>query len=196
LASSFTGDDVAKILMAQFDDFEHAERVREDLLRMGLAGTDIETFMLNAPGQHDRYPIGGDKYADEEAQTGDQGAAAGATMGGAAGLAAGLAALPVVGPLAAGVGVAIGAYAGSLAGAVSEMGDEPGVPKVAAVRERPAGVRVAVRADPPENRSRIIEVFDRHGAKSIEEADGEWRDGTWADFDPISVPHWVRAPQL
>jgi hypothetical protein len=182
---------VAQILVGQFDDFDHANAAREALLRMGVESSDMETFMLNPPGQHDRYPVGGDQDADKEAATGQQGAAAGATMGAAAGLAAGVAALPLVGPLAAGVGLAVGAYTGSLAGAVNEMGEKS---EESTVRERPAGVRLAVRIDRPENRSRVIEVFDRHGAKSIEEAEGEWRDGSWVDFDPVSTPHWVRQP--
>ena len=183
---------MSHILSGQFDDFEHAELAREELLSSGIASNSMETFMLNAPGQHDRFPVGGDQDADPEAQGGETGAATGAVLGAAAGAAAAVAAVPLVGPLAAGVGLAVGAYTGSLAGAVNTMGDDA----TDNVPDRPAGVRLVVHDPASALRARIIEIFDRHGAKSIEEADGTWRDGSWADFDPVSVPRWVRRPQL
>lgn len=183
--------EMAHILSGQFDDFDHAGLAREDLLLMGLASNDTETFALNAPGQHDRFPIGGDEKVDEDAQGGETGAASGATLGGAAGLAAGIAAIPLVGPLAVGVGIAVGAYTGSLAGAVNEMGDRPRVTEIA---QRPAGVRLVVNVPKSIGAAQIVDTFRRHGAKSIEEAEGTWRDGSWADFDPVSEPRWVQAP--
>ena len=112
------------ILSGQFDDFERAEMVASDLRLLGFGGDDIEQFALNAPGQHDRHPLGGDEDADRQARDGDEGAVAGAAMGGAAGLALGAVAIPVVGPLAAAAGLAVGAYTGSLAGAVNTMGED------------------------------------------------------------------------
>lgn len=184
------------ILSGQFDDFERAELVASDLRLLGFGGDDIEQFALNAPGQHDRHPVGGDESADPEARDGDEGAVAGAAMGGATGLALGAlgaVAIPVVGPLAAAAGLAIGAYTGSLAGAVNNMGDDEGQARPENT-PRPAGVRVVVKAPTSLHRTRALETFARHHARSVEEAEGTWRDGSWVDFDPVSVPHWVVAP--
>ena len=181
------------ILSAQFDDFERAEMVASDLRLLGFGADDIEQFALNAPGQHDRHALGGDEDEDTGARHGDDGAVAGAALGGAAGLALGAAAIPVVGPLAAAAGLAVGAYTGSLAGAVNTMGedgdrDRPGL------TPRPAGVRVAVNAPTSLHRTRVLETFARHHARSVEEAAGTWRNGSWVDFDPVSVPRWVVPP--
>jgi hypothetical protein len=48
------------ILSRQFDDFERAGMVVEELRLLGFADDGIEKFALNAPGQRDRYPIGSD----------------------------------------------------------------------------------------------------------------------------------------
>ena len=178
------------ILCAQFDDLESAARVATDLRTAGLGDGDVEQFVLNAPGQHDRYPVGGDEDADAGASEGDEGAAAGASLGGVAGLVLGAAAIPVAGPLAAAAGLAAGAYTGSLAGAVNAMGESGDeVPS-----QRPAGVRVAVHVSDPALRGAVLHAFGRQQARSIEEARGNWRNGSWQDFDPLSTPHWIVPP--
>lgn len=181
------------ILSGQFDDFERAEMVASDLRSLGIADDEIEMFALNAPGQHDRFPVGGDEDADRQAEQGDEGAMGGAALGGAAGLALGAAAIPVVGPLAAAAGIAVGAYTGSLAGAVTTMGDQAEGPAQPPT-PRPAGVRVAVNVPGDANRASVVDTFNRHHARSIEEAEGTWRNGSWVDFDPVSVPRWVLPP--
>ncbi|MEO8756036.1 MAG: hypothetical protein ABI624_25535, partial [Casimicrobiaceae bacterium] len=176
----------------QFDDFETAGTVVEELLAQGLADEDMETYALNAPGQHARFPMGGDEDADRSATGGGNGAVAGAALGGAAGLALGAAAIPVVGPIAVAAGLAVGAYAGSFAGAVNAMGE---LSPRNEIPLRPAGVRVVAHVPTDEKRDRVIAAFRRHDARSIEEADGLWRDGTWVDFDPVSVPSWLEPPR-
>jgi hypothetical protein len=185
---------VTTILLAQFDTLERAEAVTADLRQLGFAGDELEQFVLNAPGQHDRHPLGGDQDADRAARDGDEGAVAGAALGGAAGLALGAVAIPVVGPLAAAAGLAVGAYTGSLAGAVNTMGDDDAPTSRPAAQPRPAGVRVAVQVATPLYRAQVLEAFARHDARSVEEAQGTWRNGGWADFDPVSVPQWVVPP--
>jgi len=180
---------MARILLAQFDDFASAEAAAAELEASGVAQSDIETFALNAPGQHDRFPIGGDQDEDRGARKGDDGAVTGAAVGSAAGLAIGAAATPLVGPLGVAAGAAIGAYTGSLAGAVNRMGEEP----VVAIPARPAGVRLAVRVPDGAREAAIVAAFRRHDVRSIEEGEGTWRNG-WSDFDPVSVPHWIEAP--
>lgn len=182
---------MAQILVGQFDDFDAAETAARELRSLGVAQGDMEIFALNAPGQHDRYPVGGDEDADRGARKGDQGAVAGAAIGGAAGLALGAAAIPVVGPIAAAAGLAVGAYTGALHGAVNTMGDTPAQADPPA---RPAGVRVAANVLSPSHREHVLAAFRRNGSRSIEEADGTWRDASWTDFDPVSLPRWVDPP--
>lgn len=181
---------MAHILLAQYDDFESAEAAAADLRALRIDDGDIEIFALNAPGQHDRFPIGGDQDEDRGARKGDEGAVSGAALGSAAGIALGAAALPVAGPLAVAAGAAIGAYTGSLAGAVNRMGEQSPAVEIPA---RPAGVRVAVNVAGTASETQIVAAFRRHEVRSIERGEGTWSDG-WSDFDPVSVPHWIEAP--
>ena len=70
-----------------------------------------------------------------------------------------------------------------------------GIAGLALAVERPAGVRVAVRVPAAQLQGRVLGVFNRHAARSIEEARGTWQEGQWRDFDPVSVPHWIMPPQ-
>jgi len=54
---------MAQILVAQFDDFDSAHAAANELRSLGMSQGDMEIFALNAPGQHDRTPIGGDQGA-------------------------------------------------------------------------------------------------------------------------------------
>lgn len=186
---------MAEILIGQFDERASADAAAVELRATGVASSDLEVFMLSAPGQHDSNPegIGGDRPADPEATKGHTGAIAGAAVGGTAGLAVAAAAVPVAGPLALAAGAAIGAYAGSLAGAMTAMGDpsKSHTPPI-----RPAGMRVAVRIGNAAQRALAQQVFARRGARSIEEASGSWQSGRWFDFDPKSIPRWVLPPPV
>ena len=185
---------MTQILSGQFDDFERADLLVTELESLGVNPENIQKFVLNAPGQHDRYPIGGDEDADPIARGGETGAATGAVLGGAGGIALGAAAIPVVGPASVVAGLANGAYTGSLAGALNIMGKHPG-PEEAPTRPRPAGVRVVVRVPTLGKRALVLDALLRHHARSVEEAEGTWRNGAWADFDPVSIPRWVVPPQ-
>ncbi len=80
---------MANIVAALFDDFETAEAALHALQDAGFPSADTSTFFLNAEGQHARFPIGGDQFADPGAKGAGKGAIAGAAIGGAAGLALG-----------------------------------------------------------------------------------------------------------
>ena len=184
---------MAHIVAAEFKKFAEAEAAVTALREQGFASSQVTTFYLNAPGQHATFPIGGDRYTDPQAASGGSGALKGAALGSAAGLALGVAAAPVIGAVAAVGGIAAGAYAGSLAGAVGSLGKDP--PAAQPPAERPAGVVVAAHVPSPAERERATSIFWRHRAHSIELAEGEWKDGTWQDFDPVSTPHWRKAPR-
>jgi hypothetical protein len=180
---------MASILSGQCDDFEAARAVVDELLKLGMLDADLETFALNAPGQHARFPIGGDEDADRSAQGGESGAPKGAALGGAAGLALGTAAIPAIGPIAAAAGLPWAAPA--FAGAVKTMGNAPpmprfrsGPPACGSSRTCPQG-NIGNACSP---RSSAADV------RSIEEAEGTWRDASWFDFGPVSVPRWIKPP--
>jgi hypothetical protein len=43
---------------------------------------------------------------------------------------------------------------------------------------------IAVNVDRPEAEARALAVLRSQGASEIGRAEGEWRDGSWRDFDP------------
>ena len=180
------------IVAAEFDDFKVVAAALSSLSAAGFAPTDVDTYFLNAAGQHARFPIGGDQDEDPEAHGAEKGALAGAAIGGAAGVALGLLAAPLAGGAAAAGAIAAGVYAGSLAGAVHSLGK--GHEAVHPAVSRPAGVVLAVHAPTRLEQERVMAIFRRHGAKAIEEAQGVWKNGAWQDFDPVSIPSWRKAP--
>ena len=175
-----------QIVAGIFDDEGTATAAARKLRGAGFDALDLDQFAVNPPGRHHGLPLGGDEVADDKAEGGDKAAVKGAAIGTAVGAVAGLAAAPLVGPAAVAGGAAAGAYAGSLAGAVQKMGDDRPAPM-----PRPAGVMVAVNAGTPEDCEVAIDVLRERGAKMIERAQGEWRGGKWADFDPVRVPDVV-----
>ncbi|MEO6566881.1 MAG: hypothetical protein ABIO63_12730 [Casimicrobiaceae bacterium] len=182
------------ILIGQFDDFATADAAIADLHAAGIDDGAIEQFHLNAPGQHDQYPIGGDEDADRNARAGDEGAFSGAAIGAAAGLAAGIVALPIAGPFAAAAGLAVGAYTGSLAGAVNNMGSEDGPGLQSTTPMRSAGVQVAVGVADGEVDT-IEGILRKHAARSIERSTGKLQGSHMANFDPVSTPQWIMPPR-
>ena len=188
---------MANIIAARFETQVAADRAIDALKASGCASGDITSFYLNPQGQHSTYPIGGDAHHDEGAKHAGKTAAAGATVGGVAGLAIGTAAAMAAEPgftaVAAVAGAGVGAYVGSLAGAMS--GTESGDPSKASVEEpveREAGIMVAVRVADASREDGVIRTLRGQGAEGLERATGEWRDGTWADFDPRRSPQPIR----
>jgi hypothetical protein len=155
------------------------------LMAPEVGPADICIFHNNPPGQHDAFAAGGDAGEDPGA-TGADTSAASTAVG--AGLAAGaLGALG--GPVVALAAAATGAYMGSLAGAMGGLGDKAGRPLAPA--PRPGGVMLSVRIATPRIEKRVIATLRAQGAADIEQAQGEWRDGDWADFDPVAAPRLV-----
>ena len=188
------------IISGSFQQQDHAQQAIAELQRAGFAADQTTTFFVNPPGQHDRYPIGGDKDESPGTEDAKGGSAAGAAVGGAVGVAVGLATLPVLGPGAAVAGAGIGAYAGSLYGALGKLDDaktadaERAAPAPAAPSEPPprkSGVLVAVAAPTAEQQNTAIRVLRAQGALDLERAEGTLVAGEWVDFDPVRPPQLI-----
>ena len=177
---------MAHIVAGLFEDQVAAERAIDALRGRGVVDDDITSFVVNPPGMHHGLPLGGDEPADNEARGGERGAITGAGIGGAVGVAAGLVAAPLVGPVGIAAGIGAGAFVGALAGAASSMGDDAKNQPTA----RPGGVMVAVntaRSLPDD----VATILQTSGAKLVEQAEGQWQNGHWLDFDPVSTPRNV-----
>jgi hypothetical protein len=188
---------MARIIAGRFHTQAQADAALGALGAAGFAAEDRSSFYLSAPGQHDLQPMGGDtEHHSEGTKHAGKTAVAGGAIGGVAGLALGTAAAAAMEPgftaVAAAAGAGVGAYAGALAGGVS--GSRQSDPRKATPEEpveRKAGIMVAVRADGDGSEDRAIQTLRAHGALEIERAEGEWRDGSWSDFDPLRTPRLV-----
>jgi phage tail tape-measure protein len=148
---------------------------------------DISIFHNNPPGQHGAPAMGGDEDEDPSAAGAGKSSATTAVSAGLAAGAIGALGGPVVAMAAAGVG----AYSGSLVGAMAGLenqDDKPHPPE-----HRPGGIMLSVRIAEPANEERVIATLRAEGAADIERAQGEWRDGDWADFDPVAAPRLVES---
>jgi hypothetical protein len=175
------------IVAGIFETEAAADRAAGELRRAGFEAADLDRFVVNPPGRHHQLPMGGDEDADPEAKGGAGGALTGAAIGSAIGVVAGLAATPLVGPAAIAGGLATGAYVGSMAGAVNTMGENSGDGPTL----RPAGVMVAVNTEFNEDEEVAVDLMRVSGARMIERAVGDWRNGRWTDFDPVRPPQVV-----
>ena len=191
---------MAEIIAARFDTQAQAESALGALRAVGVAGPDSTIFFLNPPGQHSEYPIGGDAHHDEGTKHAGGKAKAVAAIGSAAGLALGTAtgaALGEPGFTAAGAiaGAGLGGYVGALAGGLT--GSRGGRLENASVEEpveRRGGMMVAVRLGGGIVESEVLRVLRSQGALAIERAEGEWRDGSWVDFDARRPAQYIDAP--
>lgn len=183
---------MSRIVAGVFDDNAAADGAIAELQRAGYVRTDIDRFVVNPPGRHDRLPFGGDQDADPGSVGGETGALSGAAVGGALGAAAGLAVMSLLGPIGLIGGIAAGAYAGSLAGAMRSLG-EPVERGLTSNTVRQAGVMVAVNARTPADEQTTARALRDAGARTIEWDEGTWRNGHWADFDPVAQPRRIES---
>jgi hypothetical protein len=175
---------MTQIVAGVFDDEQSATATAHELRKAGFDAAKLDQFALNPPGRHGALPLGGDEDADASAKGAEKGTLRGAGIGSAIGAVAGLAATPLVGPIAIAAGAATGAYAGSITGTMNRLGDNDEQTH----EPRPAGVMVAVNAASTEDEEVAIDLLRGGGARLIERAQGAWRDGKWADFDPVRPP--------
>ncbi len=181
------------IIAGRFDSFAKAETTAGRLRAQGVAQEDLSVFYVNPPGQHATYPIGGDTAVDAGARRSGVGAITGVLLGATAGAALGaalvtiLAVSPPVSLFVLVFAVGLGAYVGSLVGALAltrggRAEGRGGRPPV-----RNAGVLLAAHVEPA-NAGLVCDLLRKGGAHDIERAQGHWREGRWADFDPLAPP--------
>jgi hypothetical protein len=185
------------IIAGRFDVDAQVKRVIATLRAQDFTAEAIDTFFVNPPGQHDATSIGGDHDESAGATRADTTAMEGGGIGSAVGAAAGLAATPFLGPIAVAAGAGVGAYIGSLGGALEGM-NSAGVhdDDKFVSRTRKGGLIVAVAVANTNDEQRAIAVLRGSGGKDVERAEGLWRNGTWADFDPLVVPREVSETAL
>ena len=163
--------------------FDHKRRADEAVSRLDkwVKSSDIFVFHNNAPGQHGRFPTGGDESVDRDAKGAGKHSATVAVVSGVAAGALAAMADPEYTLAAA----AAGAYAGSLAGALQGLG---GNEDSNSHQYRRSGVIVAVKVENPEQEQSIVNVLTEAQAVDIEATEGTWRNGSWIDFNPLTPP--------
>ena len=194
---------MATIIAARVQTQQRADELMAQLASRGVAADDMQAFYVNPPGQHGTFPIGGDMNADTGTEESNMGQASGVAAGAAAGLAAGAiagAAIPPLAPIIAVAMAGVGAHVGGMAGALASTrtGDEEkqetetSIPDADAINMRRGGMTLAVRVD-PQNEATVIDLLAAAAVEDLERAQGEWRDGEWADFDPLDPPNKIEA---
>ena len=181
------------IITGNFEEQALARKAASDLEGAGFSADQISVFYVGPPGQHDRYPVGGDRDESPGTEHVAAGSAAGAAVGGVVGLAVGLATLPLLGPGAVVAGAGAGAYVGSLYGAMGTTEDHnnpetPAEREVLEHSERPrtSGVLVAVTASASAQQDTAIGILRAHGATDIERTEGTVVGGNWTGFNPLT----------
>lgn len=184
------------IIAGRLQQQSEVEDTVEELQRAGFAREHISAFYVNPPGQHDAYPIGGDRLDSPGAKEAGKGVAAGA----AAGAAIGAATAPFLGPVGPITGGLVGAHLGGTVGSLSQMKEkgEPGEHAEDAQNAQPprhAGMLVAVAVTDDEQEQRAIDVLRSCGAAEIERAQGTIANGDWNDFNPLATPELIQNVQ-
>lgn len=180
------------IITGSFEEQARAERAMSNLAAAGFPYDQMTTFYVNPPGQHDLFPVGGDRDESPGTESAAGTSASGAVVGGVVGVAVGIATLPLLGPGAAVAGAGAGAYVGSLYGALGGTDDKNNPETPAEHRElarsdqpRTSGVLVGVTASAPALQADAVRILREQGATDIEHTEGTIIAGNWNDFDPL-----------
>jgi predicted lipid-binding transport protein (Tim44 family) len=178
---------MSRIVAGRFDRSIDADATLADLQRAGFRSGEYESFYVPPPGQHGSHPVGGDAHSDAGSKKAGRGAVLGAIAGAIAGLALGVLATANFGLAGLLIGAALGAYIGSFAGTIFKL---QGARRRESTPEHPVepagGQMIAVNVDRKEMEPRAVDILRRHGARDLGRTQGEWRNGSWRDFDPRS----------
>lgn len=183
------------IIAGRFEQQDSATQALEEFAQAGFARDRLASFYVNPRGQHDTYPIGGDRDTSPGAKESDTGIALGAAAGGAVGVAA-TALLGPVGPIAGGL---VGAHIGGLVGSMSKMKEKGEISDNEEESEnaepiRHSGMMVAAAVDDHEQEARAVNLLRVLGAAEIERATGTIANGDWQDFNPVEPPSLISPP--
>ena len=176
---------MARIVCGRFDRSIDADAALGALAKEGFTDKDIDSFYVGPAGQHDKNPWGGDSWSGAGARQSGAAGVIGAVIGAIVGAAAGWVVSGEYGMVAVFLAAGLGAYIGSFAGAMARA--RGGRKREASVEHpvEPRGGRlVAVNVDREGMERRAVDVLRRHNARDVGRAEGEWRDGSWRDFDP------------
>ena len=184
------------IVAGRFQTFEKADEAAHHLIDDGFLKDDVNVFYVNPPGQHATYPTGGDVATDRSMHPATySGIGMGTLVGAIIGAAIGYGAMNVLelNLLALLIMAAVGAYLGSLIGTMIKAktaGEDPALPVSDEMVQEPvreSGVLLAVHVT--EQSQHLAEDDLREsGAREVEHASGNWTNGKWADFNPVSAP--------
>ena len=177
---------MSRIVCGRFDRTLDCDAAIQALRRAGFQPAEIDTFYVSPPGQNQLNPTGGDApHSSEGSRHAGRGAAIGAGLGLVAGVLIGAVGAIDLGPPTLWLGGGLGALVGSFAGAMTSL---RGGRRSQATREHPVegrgGRMVAVNVDRGGTEQSAMEVLRQHGARDFGRTNGEWRDGSWQDFDP------------
>ena len=186
---------MSTIIAGRFDTQAAAEQALEALRSVGFQRDEIETFYVSPPGNHETLPTEPSGAVKKGTEGAGRNALIGAALGGAAGLAIGATAGAAASAIAIGAaigGAGVGAYTSSLGGALKGAGDPEGEElSHEELHEHPGGMMVAARVDREGTAEQALRVLREAGARDIERANGEWRDGSWQDFDPAKSANLI-----
>jgi hypothetical protein len=178
---------MSRIVAGRFDRSNDADATLAELQRAGFRSGEYESFYVPPPGQHGSFPIGGDAHSDAGSKKAGWGAVLGALIGAVAGLALGALVAASFGLVGLALGAGLGAYIGSFAGGMSGLrGAAPAESTPEHPVESAGGRMIAVNVDRVEMEPRAVDILRRHGARDLGRTQGEWRNGSWRDFDPRS----------
>ncbi|WP_050478933.1 hypothetical protein [Herbaspirillum rhizosphaerae] len=183
---------MSSIIVGRFQLQDETEYAVDELVQAGYPRDAITTFYLNPAGQHDLYPVGGDRDKSPGAKDTDAGVAAGAATGAIVGATVGSATAPVTGPVGPALGGLVGAHVGSLVGSLNATDDtDRGLRHTQEVEVRKAGMRVAVEVEDTPQENQAIALLHSLKAADIERSEGHIDHGDWDDFDPLTPPRYV-----
>jgi hypothetical protein len=175
---------MSRIVAGRFDRTLDADAALERLKRDGFTRQEVDAFYVSPPGQNAMTPVGGDApHSSEGSRKAGVGAAIGIAVGAVAGFLVGLI-VQQGGPglwLATGLGALIGAFAGAM------MSVRAGRRSLASVEhpvEGRGGRMIAVCVDRPGTEQLAATALRSHNARDVGRTEGDWRDGSWRDFDP------------
>lgn len=176
---------MAKIVAGRFDRTVDADAALVALRSAGFGDQEIDSFYVGPAGQHAKNPWGGDSWSGAGARQSGAAGVIGAVIGAVVGAAAGWVVSQEYGVIAILLAAGLGAYIGSFAGAMARA---RGGRKSEATIEHPVEPRggrlIAINVDREGTQQRALDILRRHNARDIGRAEGDWRDGSWRDFDP------------